>query len=78
MKFVRIGNRIVNPAQITHVEVVEETKRIGVWFVGAQESLDLYGDEATALVKALGAEDSDVPDPPLDRLMEHLDLAKRN
>ncbi|MSV34321.1 MAG: hypothetical protein EXQ47_01810 [Bryobacterales bacterium] len=44
-----------HPAQITHVETAAEPKRVGVWFVGAQESLDFYGREADAVLPVVNA-----------------------
>jgi len=73
MKFIRIGNQIVNPAQITHVEVVDETKRIGVWFVGANESLDFYGAEADALLTVMDVRVIHInKDEALNRLVKSL------
>jgi hypothetical protein len=74
MKFVRIGNQTVNLDHITHVDIVGEPTRIGVWFVGAQEPLDFYGAEAVALLTVIDARVIHIKDEALDRLMENLDL----
>jgi hypothetical protein len=75
MKHVRIGDRIISPAQITHVEIVGESKRVGVWFVGAQKPLDFYGNEADAVLAVIDATVIHIQkDEALDKLMESLDL----
>jgi len=50
------------------LEVVSE--RVGIHFVGVAENLSLFGGEATALIKLIGAEDQ-LPqkDKALNRLV---------
>ena len=41
MKNIRIGDRIINLANIAHVEIMGESKRVGVWFCGGAQATRL-------------------------------------
>jgi hypothetical protein len=64
MKFARIGSNIINLEQIAYLEIVSE--RVGIQFVGVVEKLSLFGGEAAALIKLIGAEDKV---PPKDKAL---------